>query len=187
MYHDFVCLACIHVSSTFNRNWVKNSSLDFYHIKWLCPHWQVDYASFSPADMRLNNSVFQWHFRMPEVFEEHKKIINANRVQYENSLKVRQSASKDKIVTRRVRGCLIAWPLFYSSDAAWEVCRGIGKLLKTAWRVPDIWWHARNSALSQKSTGSQSETRVSCWKGRSFYFYDLSKKFFYPCSTRIKH
>lgn len=89
MYHDLVCLACIHVSSTFNRNWVKNSSLDFYHIKWLCPHWQVDYASFSPADMRLNNSVFQWHFRMPEVFEEHKKIINANRVQYENSLKVR--------------------------------------------------------------------------------------------------
>ena len=38
--------------------------------------------------MRLNNSVFQWYFRMPEVFEEHKKIINANRVQYENSLKV---------------------------------------------------------------------------------------------------
>nr|XP_058956956.1 dynein axonemal heavy chain 7-like [Pocillopora verrucosa] len=50
----------------------------------------VDYASFSPADMRLNNSVFQWHFRMPEVFEEHKKIINANRVQYENSLKMRR-------------------------------------------------------------------------------------------------
>ena len=48
----------------------------------------MDYASFSPADMRLNNSVFQWHFRMPEVFEEHKKIINANRLQYENSLKV---------------------------------------------------------------------------------------------------
>ncbi|EDO45806.1 predicted protein [Nematostella vectensis] len=50
----------------------------------------VDYASFSPADMRLNNSVFQWHFRMPEVFEEHKKIVNANRVQYENSLKMRR-------------------------------------------------------------------------------------------------
>ena len=49
---------------------------------------QVDYASFSPADMRLNNSVFQWHFRMPEIFEEHKKIVNANRLQYENSLKV---------------------------------------------------------------------------------------------------
>ena len=36
----------------------------------------------------MNNNVFQWHFRMPEVFEEHKKITNANRVQYENSLKV---------------------------------------------------------------------------------------------------
>ena len=38
--------------------------------------------------MRLNNNVFQWHYRMPEVFEEHKQITNANRVQYENSLKV---------------------------------------------------------------------------------------------------
>ncbi|XP_028408947.1 dynein heavy chain 7, axonemal-like [Dendronephthya gigantea] len=50
----------------------------------------VDYASFSPADMRMNNNVFQWHFRMPEVFEEHKQITNANRVQYENSLKMRR-------------------------------------------------------------------------------------------------
>ncbi|CAB4002499.1 dynein heavy chain 7, axonemal-like, partial [Paramuricea clavata] len=50
----------------------------------------VDYASFSPADMRMNNNVFQWHFRMHEVFEEHKQITNANRVQYENSLKMRR-------------------------------------------------------------------------------------------------
>ena len=55
-------------------------------MTWFC--FQVDYASFSPGDMRMNNNVFQWHFRMPEVFEEHKKITNANRVQYENSLKV---------------------------------------------------------------------------------------------------
>lgn len=27
---------------------------------------------------------------MPEVFEEHRKIINANRVQYENALKLRR-------------------------------------------------------------------------------------------------
>jgi len=63
----------------------------------------VDYASFSPADMRLNNSVFQWHFRMPEVFEEHKKIINANRLQYENSLKVQS----DSIITLTQQGILM--------------------------------------------------------------------------------
>ncbi|KXJ28065.1 dynein heavy chain 7, axonemal [Exaiptasia diaphana] len=57
----------------------------------------VDYASFSPADMRLNNSVFQWHFRMPEVFEEHKKIINANRIQYENSLKMRRERFAEEL------------------------------------------------------------------------------------------
>lgn len=50
--------------------------------------------------MRLNNSVFQWHFRMPEVFEEHKKIINANRLQYENSLKVQS----DSIITLTQEG-----------------------------------------------------------------------------------
>ena len=63
----------------------------------------MDYASFSPADMRLNNSVFQWHFRMPEVFEEHKKIINANRLQYENSLKVQS----DSIITLTQQGILM--------------------------------------------------------------------------------
>lgn len=53
--------------------------------------------------MRLNNSVFQWHFRMPEVFEEHKKIINANRLQYENSLKVQS----DSIITLTQQGILM--------------------------------------------------------------------------------
>ena len=50
----------------------------------------MDHTTFSPADIRLNNSVFQWHQRMPEVFDEHRKIINANRIQYENALKLRR-------------------------------------------------------------------------------------------------
>lgn len=50
----------------------------------------LDFVAFSPADIRMNNSVFQWHQRMPEVFLEHRKIVNANRMQYENALKMRR-------------------------------------------------------------------------------------------------
>lgn len=50
----------------------------------------LDFVAFSPADIRMNNSVFQWHQRMPEVFQEHRKIVNANRMQYENALKMRR-------------------------------------------------------------------------------------------------
>jgi len=50
----------------------------------------VDFVTFSAADVRLNNSVFQWHQRMGDVFEEHKKIVHANRIQYENALKMKR-------------------------------------------------------------------------------------------------
>ena len=50
----------------------------------------VDFVTLSPADVRMNNSVFQWHQRMPEVFGEHQKIVDANRAQYENALKSRR-------------------------------------------------------------------------------------------------
>lgn len=49
----------------------------------------VDYASFSPSEMRLNSNTFQWHGRMPAIFEEHKLIIGEKRAQYEEALKVR--------------------------------------------------------------------------------------------------
>lgn len=50
----------------------------------------IDHVTFSPADIRQNNGVFQWHHRMPDVFVEHQNIINANRIQYENALKMRR-------------------------------------------------------------------------------------------------
>lgn len=50
----------------------------------------VDFIPFTPADIRMNNAVFQWHQRMSEVFVEHQSIIDANRVQYENALKMRR-------------------------------------------------------------------------------------------------
>ena len=56
----------------------------------------VDYASFSPAEMRLNSSTFQWHERMPEIFNEHKQIVAEKTSQYQDGLKVRQE--KDILV-----------------------------------------------------------------------------------------
>ena len=50
----------------------------------------VDYASFSPAEMRLNSNTFMWHGRMPAIFEEHRLIISEKRTQYEEALKVRR-------------------------------------------------------------------------------------------------
>ena len=48
----------------------------------------VDYANFSPAEMRLNTNTFMWHDRMPAIFEEHKLIVSEKRHQYEEALKV---------------------------------------------------------------------------------------------------
>lgn len=48
----------------------------------------VDYASFSPAEMRLNSNTFMWNDRMPAIFEEHRLIISEKRSQYEEALKV---------------------------------------------------------------------------------------------------
>ncbi|KAM4698368.1 dynein axonemal heavy chain 7 [Rhinophrynus dorsalis] len=48
----------------------------------------VDYIILSPADICLNNNVFQWHDHIEEIFEEHKKIIAEKTEQYEEELKL---------------------------------------------------------------------------------------------------
>ena len=42
----------------------------------------------TPQDIRLNNSTFQWYERIPEVFLEHKVIVQEKQKQYEEALKV---------------------------------------------------------------------------------------------------
>ncbi|XP_066544073.1 dynein axonemal heavy chain 7 isoform X2 [Amia ocellicauda] len=49
----------------------------------------ADYATFSPVEMRLNSSTFQWHGRMPGVFEEHRQIVKEKTTQYQDGLKLR--------------------------------------------------------------------------------------------------
>ncbi|XP_024258908.2 dynein axonemal heavy chain 7 isoform X2 [Oncorhynchus tshawytscha] len=49
----------------------------------------VDYVTFSPLDMRLNRQTFQWHTRMPSIFEEHRQITREKTEQYQGGLKLR--------------------------------------------------------------------------------------------------
>ncbi|XP_044288081.1 dynein axonemal heavy chain 7 [Varanus komodoensis] len=49
----------------------------------------IECANFSPVDIRLNNSVFQWYGRMGDIFEEHRKIIREKTEQFQEGLKMR--------------------------------------------------------------------------------------------------
>lgn len=53
-----------------------------------CLAFLIECSSFSPADIRLNNNVFQWYGRMEEIFDEHRKIIKEKAEQYQDGLKV---------------------------------------------------------------------------------------------------
>ncbi|KAI4574863.1 hypothetical protein MJT46_004142 [Ovis ammon polii x Ovis aries] len=54
-----------------------------------CLAFLIECTSFSPADIRLNNNVFQWYGRMEEIFDEHRKIIKDKTEQYQEGLKLR--------------------------------------------------------------------------------------------------
>ncbi|XP_072835621.2 dynein axonemal heavy chain 7 isoform X1 [Pogona vitticeps] len=49
----------------------------------------IECANFSPVDIRLNNSVFQWYGRMGDIFEEHRKIVKEKTEQFQEGLKMR--------------------------------------------------------------------------------------------------
>ncbi|XP_060137433.1 dynein axonemal heavy chain 7 isoform X1 [Zootoca vivipara] len=54
-----------------------------------CLAFLIECTNFSPVDIRLNNSVFQWYGRMGEIFEEHRKIIKEKTEQFQEGLKMR--------------------------------------------------------------------------------------------------
>uniref|UniRef100_A0A7M4ERW8 Dynein axonemal heavy chain 7 n=1 Tax=Crocodylus porosus TaxID=8502 RepID=A0A7M4ERW8_CROPO len=54
-----------------------------------CLAFLIECTNLSPADIRLNNSVFQWYARMAEIFEEHRNIIKEKIEQFQAGLKIR--------------------------------------------------------------------------------------------------
>lgn len=44
---------------------------------------------FSPADIKLNTTPFQWYMRMPSIFDQHREIAEKTTVQFQDFLKVK--------------------------------------------------------------------------------------------------
>lgn len=57
----------------------------------------VDYANFSPAEMRLNSNTFMWHGRMSAIFEEHRLIAQEKKAQYEDALKLKRDRFQEEL------------------------------------------------------------------------------------------
>ena len=50
----------------------------------------ADYLQFTTAEMKLNTKTFQWHAKMPKVFQEHESIIKEKTNEYQDALKLRR-------------------------------------------------------------------------------------------------
>ena len=48
----------------------------------------VDYATFSPTEIRSNTATFNWQDRLISIFDEHRVIMLEKRAQFEEGLKV---------------------------------------------------------------------------------------------------
>ncbi|XP_068083304.1 dynein axonemal heavy chain 7 [Anabrus simplex] len=49
----------------------------------------VDYTTFTQAEMKQNSTAFQWYDRMPNIFEDHRLIVEQKTIEYQESLKER--------------------------------------------------------------------------------------------------
>lgn len=50
----------------------------------------LDHANLSPAQIRSNNQTFSWNDRLPQIFEEHRAIVDDKTVQFQEALKLKR-------------------------------------------------------------------------------------------------
>uniref|UniRef100_A0A8B9CCN0 Dynein axonemal heavy chain 7 n=1 Tax=Anser brachyrhynchus TaxID=132585 RepID=A0A8B9CCN0_9AVES len=78
-----------------------------------CVAFLIEHVSFSLADIRLNKNVFQWNARMPDIFEEHRKIIEEKTEQFQDE-NLSNPCGKDLISQ-------IAWLIFHTSIISQQI------------------------------------------------------------------
>ena len=49
----------------------------------------LDNATLTPVQIRSNNQTFSWNERLPQIFQEHKRIVEDKTSQFQEALKVR--------------------------------------------------------------------------------------------------
>lgn len=45
---------------------------------------------FSSMDIDMNKNTFQWHMRMPSIFDKHQEIVQEKTIQFQDFLKVKE-------------------------------------------------------------------------------------------------
>ena len=53
----------------------------------------MSHSTLSKSDIYLNQETFNWHNRMPKIFEEHEEIVRQSQKEAEDGLKVSCTAN----------------------------------------------------------------------------------------------
>jgi dynein heavy chain len=63
----------------------------------------ANYVQFTTAEMKLNTKTFQWHAKMPKVFEEHESIVKEKTAEYQQALKLRRDKFVEELEASNVQ------------------------------------------------------------------------------------
>jgi dynein heavy chain len=56
-----------------------------------------DFCQFTTSEMKLNTKTFQWHAKMPSIFDEHRNIIQGKTSEYQKALKLKRERFQEEL------------------------------------------------------------------------------------------
>ena len=56
-----------------------------------------DFCQFTTTEMKLNTKTFQWHAKMPSIFDEHKTIMDGKTSEYQKALKLKRERFQEEL------------------------------------------------------------------------------------------
>ena len=56
-----------------------------------------DFSQFTTTEMKLNTKTFQWHAKMPSIFDEHKTIMDGKTSEYQKALKLKRERFQEEL------------------------------------------------------------------------------------------
>lgn len=56
-----------------------------------------DFCQFTTSEMKLNTKTFQWHAKMPSIFEEHRNIMLGKTNEYQKALKLKRDRFQEEL------------------------------------------------------------------------------------------
>ena len=59
-----------------------------------------DFCQFTTSEMKLNTKTFQWHAKMPSIFDEHRSIMQVSKKLVSHNIKPFHHPGKDKRVPK---------------------------------------------------------------------------------------